>query len=30
MPWITVIEPYHMETIVEMLTHPESRMAANR
>jgi len=30
MPWIQVIEPFRMELIIDMLTHPEAGIAANR
>ena len=30
MPWIQVIEPFRMETIIESVCHPESRAEARR
>jgi hypothetical protein len=30
MPWIQVIEPFRMDLIIAMLTHPEVRLAVNR
>ena len=30
MPWIQVIEPFRMESIIDAITHPEARIASNR
>jgi hypothetical protein len=29
MPWIRVIEPFRLDTIIEFISRPETKMAAN-